>query len=154
MRNVGVFKITSDKNVDYLGVGIYFESIVTEEDSEYAEFADGELTVPMTILRGESINLMDYTWVSDDAVAETINQFNNQTLLENKEIHYKMMLTLFPKMSYAPRINYIKKAQEEIQEEDKRIKLLAAKYELSQKEIISLIASSPTSLKESNPVNN
>ncbi len=81
-------------------------------------------------------------WLSfvNPAVAETINQFNNQTLLENKEMHYKMMLTLFPKMSYAPRINYIKKAQEEIQEEDKRIKLLAAKYELSEKEIISLLA--------------
>lgn len=88
------------------------------------------------------IPFMINRWLSfvNPAVAETINQFNNQTLLENKEIHYKMMLTLFPKMSYAPRINYIKKAQEEIQEEDKRIKLLAAKYELSQKEIISLLA--------------
>lgn len=88
------------------------------------------------------IPFMINRWLSfvNPAVAETINQFNNQTLLENKEMHYKMMLTLFPKMSYAPRINYIKKAQEEIQEEDKRIKLLAAKYELSKKEIISLIA--------------
>jgi hypothetical protein len=75
MSNVGVFKINSDKKVDYLGIGIYFESIVTEDDSEYGEFADGEMTVPMTILHGESINLMDYTWVSDDAVAETINDF-------------------------------------------------------------------------------
>ena len=88
------------------------------------------------------IPFMINRWLSfvNPAVAETINQFNNQTLLENKEMHYKMMLTLFPKMSYAPRINYIKKAQEEIQEEDKRIKLLADKYELSKKEIISLIA--------------
>ena len=88
------------------------------------------------------IPFMINRWLSfvNPAVAETINQFNNQTLLENKEMHYKMMLTLFPKMSYAPRINYIKKAQEEIQEEDKRIKLLADKYELSKKEVISLIA--------------
>ena len=88
------------------------------------------------------IPFMINRWLSfvNPAVAETINQFNNQTLLENKEMHYKMMLTLFPKMSYAPRINYIKKAQEEIQEEDKKIKLLADKYELSKKEIISLIA--------------
>ena len=88
------------------------------------------------------IPFMINRWLSfvNPAVAETINQFNNQTLLENKEMHYKMMLTLFPKMSYAPRINYIKKAQEEIQEEDKKIKLLADKYELSKKEVISLIA--------------
>ena len=91
------------------------------------------------------IPFMINRWLSfiNPAVAETINQFNNQTLLENKEMHYKTMLTLFPKMSYAPRIDYIKKAQEEIEEnkeENKRIELLAAKYELSKKEIISLLA--------------
>lgn len=88
------------------------------------------------------IPFMINRWLSfiNPAVAETLNQFNNQTLLENKEMHYKIMLTLFPKMSYAPRIDYIKKVHEEIQEEDKKIKLLADKYELSKKEIISLIA--------------
>ncbi len=74
------------------------------------------------------------------AVAEMINQFNTQTFLQDKEMHYKAMLSLFPKMAYAPRINYIKKVQEEQEEEDKKIKILAAKYEISEKEVISLIA--------------
>ena len=82
-------------------------------------------------------------WLSfiNPSIAETINQFNKQSLLENKQMHYKTMLCLFPKMKYAPRISYIKKPQEEEkQEEDKSIKLLAQKYELSEKEIKSLIA--------------
>lgn len=82
-------------------------------------------------------------WLSfiNPSIAETINQFNKQSLLENKQMHYKTMLCLFPKMKYAPRISYIKKPQEEEkQEEDKSIKILAQKYELSEKEIKSLIA--------------
>ena len=65
-------------------------------------------------------------WLSfvNPAVAETINQFNNQTLLENKEMHYKMMLTLFPKMSYAPRINYIKKLRKKYKKKIKELSFL------------------------------
>ena len=82
-------------------------------------------------------------WLSfiNPSIAETINQFNKQSLLENKQMHYKTMLCLFPKMKYTPRISYIKKPQEEEkQEEDKSIKILAQKHELSEKEIKSLIA--------------
>lgn len=81
-------------------------------------------------------------WLSfiNPAIAETINQFNKQSLLEDKQMHYKTMLCMFPKMKYVPRISYIKKVQEEKQEEDKTIKILAQKYELSEREIKSLIA--------------
>jgi len=82
-------------------------------------------------------------WLSfiNPAIAETINQFNNQALLENKQMHYKTMLCLFPKTKYVPKISYVKKAQEEQkQEQDNTTRILAQKYELSEKEIISLIA--------------
>ena len=80
-------------------------------------------------------------WLSfiNPAIAESINQFNTQTFLENKSIHYKTMISLFPKMDYIPRMEYIKKAQEDETPEDNTIKILASKYELSEKEIISLI---------------
>jgi hypothetical protein len=78
MSNIGVFKITSSKNVDFLGIGEYFERVVTADDPEYGEFADGEMSVPMATLFGEVINLMDYTWVSDDAVSETLNDFQTK----------------------------------------------------------------------------
>ena len=80
-------------------------------------------------------------WLSfiNPAIADTINQFNTQVFLENKSMHYKTMISLFPKMEYMPRMDYIKKVQEIEKPEDLTIKILAAKYELSEKEIISLI---------------
>ena len=81
-------------------------------------------------------------WLSfiNPTVASTINQFNSQILLENKELHYKMMISLFPKMKYAPRITYIKKVKEEAKEEDKKIQLFAERFELSKREIEQLLS--------------
>ena len=81
-------------------------------------------------------------WLSfiNPTVAGTINQFNKQLLLENKELHYKMMISLFPKMNYAPKITYIKKVKEEATEENKNLHLLAQRYELSEREVIQLLS--------------
>lgn len=81
-------------------------------------------------------------WLSfiNPTVASSINQFNSQILFENKELHYKMMISIFPKMKFAPRITYIKKVKEEAKEEDKKIALLADKYELSKREIEQLLS--------------
>jgi hypothetical protein len=70
-----------------------------------------------------------------------INQINSKTLLEDKEMHYKMMLSLFPKMKYCPRINYIKKVKEDETEEDVRIKIIAQNYEISEREALFLLSS-------------
>ena len=58
-------------------------------------------------------------WLSfiNPTVCSNINQINSKTLLEDKEMHYKMMLSLFPKMQYCPKINYIKKVKEDETEE-------------------------------------
>lgn len=78
-------------------------------------------------------------------VCQIINELNSKTLLENKEIHYKTAITLFPKMSYIPRIDYVKKVKEEA-EEDKdlqmKIRLLAEKYEISQREVLHFLRES------------
>lgn len=82
-------------------------------------------------------------WLSfiNPTVAASINEFNKQLLLENKELHYKMMITLFPKMKYAPRINYIKKVKgEPKEEEDRKIQMLAERFELSKREILQLLS--------------
>lgn len=81
-------------------------------------------------------------WLSfiNPTVAASVNEFNKQVLLENKELHYKMMISVFPKMKYAPRISYIKKVKEEATEEDKSISLLANKYELSKREVKQLLS--------------
>lgn len=75
-------------------------------------------------------------WLSfiNPTICEAINQVNTKILLEDKELHYKTMLTLFPKMKYCPRINYIKKVKEDEQEEDIRIKILAQNLEISKRE--------------------
>lgn len=75
-------------------------------------------------------------------VCSAINQVNSKTLLENKELHYKTMIAMFPKMDYVPKIQYIKKLKEEEQtEEDIRIKILAENYEISQREVKMLLNS-------------
>jgi len=85
-------------------------------------------------------------WLSfiNPTVCSNINQINSQTLLEDKEMHYKVMLSLFPKIDYCPKINYIKKVKEDENidplQKDNRIAVLATKYEISEKEVISLIA--------------
>lgn len=77
-------------------------------------------------------------------VCLAINELNSKVFLEDKELHYKTALTLFPKMKYLPKIDYIKKLKEE-QEENKdfklKVKLLAQKYEISEREVMQMITS-------------
>lgn len=81
-------------------------------------------------------------WLSflNPVVASSLNECNKQVFLENKEMHYKMLISLFPKMKYAPRITYIKKTKEEEQEEDKKIALLSERMELSKREVKELLS--------------
>jgi hypothetical protein len=81
-------------------------------------------------------------WLSfiNPTICSTINQTNSKALLEDKELHYKTMLTMFPKMKYCPKINYVKKIKEFKQEEDQKLKLLAEKFELSQREVQQLLS--------------
>lgn len=67
-----------------------------------------------------------------------INEVNSQTLLEDKEIHYRAMVCMFPKLKYMPRINYIKKVKENEETENSN-KLLAESNELSQREIEAMM---------------
>lgn len=82
-------------------------------------------------------------WLSfiNPQVCEAINQLNTKILLEDKLLHYKLVLSLFPKMEYIPRINYIKKVKEEVEEEDQRIKILAENLEISKREAATLLSS-------------
>ncbi len=82
-------------------------------------------------------------WLSfiNPTVCSNINQINSKTLLEDKEMHYKIMLSLFPRMKYCPRINYIKKVKEDETEEDVRIKVIAQNYEISEREALFLLDS-------------
>jgi hypothetical protein len=82
-------------------------------------------------------------WLSfiNPTVCSNINQINSKTLLEDKEMHYKIILSLFPKMKYCPKINYIKKVKEDETEEDVRIKVIAQNYEISEREALFLLDS-------------
>ena len=82
-------------------------------------------------------------WLSfiNPTVCSNINQINSKTLLEDKEMHYKMMLSLFPKMKYCPRINYIKKVKEDEKDEDIRIKVIAENLEISTREALFFVSS-------------
>lgn len=82
-------------------------------------------------------------WLSfiNPTVCSNINQINSKTLLEDKEMHYKIMLSLFPKMKYCPKINYIKKVKEDEKEEDVRIKAIAENFEISTREARFLLDS-------------
>jgi hypothetical protein len=80
-------------------------------------------------------------WLSfiNPSVCSYLNLANKQVLLENKDLHYKVLLCLFPKMKYTPRINYIKKVKEEKAEQNQQIKLIAEQLELSTNEVKNLI---------------
>ncbi len=81
-------------------------------------------------------------WLSfiNPTVCSVINQVNQKTLLEDKELHYKLVISLFPKMKYCPKINYIKKVKEDEQEEDVRIKIIAENFEISTREVKMLLS--------------
>lgn len=49
------------------------------------------------------------------------------------------MLTLFPRMKYVPKINYVKKVKEDKKEDDIKIKILAQNFEISEKEALLLM---------------
>ncbi len=90
----------------------------------------------------EYIPFLVNRWLSflNPTVAEMINlNFNIKTLLENKEIHYKLLLSVFPKLKSCPRISYIKKIKEDKTEEDIKIKILAEKMEISKREVRMLM---------------
>ncbi len=82
-------------------------------------------------------------WLSfiNPTVCSVINQVNQKTLLEDKELHYKLLISLFPKMKYSPKINYIKKVKEDEKDEDVRIKIIAENFEISTREVIMLLSS-------------
>lgn len=82
-------------------------------------------------------------WLSfiNPTVGETINgTLNTKTLIENKELHYKTAISLFPKMRYCPKINYIKKVKEKEQDIDARINILAQNLEISIREASFLVS--------------
>jgi len=81
-------------------------------------------------------------WLSfiNPVVAASVNEVNKQLLLENKELHYKMMISVFPKMKYAPKISYIKKVKEEETEENTLLDIMAANREMSKREIKQLLS--------------
>jgi len=84
-------------------------------------------------------------WLSfiNPTVCEMINfNINNKTLLENKELHYKMVIVLFPKMKYCPKINYIKKVKEKEQDEDIKVSILAQNLEISKREALFFLSRS------------
>jgi hypothetical protein len=77
-------------------------------------------------------------WLSfiNPTICLVVNQVNNKTLLEDKELHYKTMLSIFPKMKYCPKINYVKKIKEANSEVDIKIKLIAQNLEISEREAL------------------
>ena len=82
-------------------------------------------------------------WLSfiNPTVCSNINQINSKILLENKEMHYKILLSLFPKMKYCSKINYIKKVKEEEKDADIKIKIIAENFEISTREALFLMSS-------------
>lgn len=82
-------------------------------------------------------------WLSfvNPTVCEAVGlNLNNKTLIENKEMHYKAAIALFPKMKYCPKINYIKKVKEKEQDADARINILAQNLEISIREASFLVS--------------
>lgn len=78
---------------------------------------------------------------SNPTVCEAINgSLNSKTLLENKEMHYRAAIALFPKMKHCPRINYVKKVKEKEQDADTRINILAQNLEISVREASFLVS--------------
>lgn len=68
------------------------------------------------------------------ALNDSVNLLGNL----DKNYHYKILVTLFPKMKYTPRIQYIKKIKKE-KEENKNLNVLASNLELSTREVQQLL---------------
>lgn len=69
------------------------------------------------------------------AINESVNSFGNL----DKNIHYKLLISAFPKQKFTPKINYIKKVKNEKTEEDNKVELLAGNMELSHREIKQML---------------
>jgi hypothetical protein len=69
------------------------------------------------------------------AINESVNSFGNL----DKNIHYKLLISAFPKQKYMPKIQYIKKIKEEKTEEDNKVELLSGNMELSRREIKQML---------------
>lgn len=80
-------------------------------------------------------------WLSfvNPTLCSAINQINNKTLLEDKEMHYRTLIALFPKMKYCPKISYIKKVKEAESAENKMISVVAQQLEISRREAEQLL---------------
>lgn len=81
-------------------------------------------------------------WLSfiNPEVCKAINNVNTKGLLEDKQMHYYTMLTLFPKTTHCPRISYIKRKKEDQSgKEDFKIKILAETLEISKQEAALLL---------------
>lgn len=81
-------------------------------------------------------------WISfmNPTVCEFINHTaNTKTLLEDKELHYRTLICILPKVSYLPKFNYIKKVKEKEQDLDIKVKILAQNLEISVREASELI---------------
>lgn len=63
------------------------------------------------------------------AINESVNSLGNI----DKQLHYKLLLKLYPK-SKVPFISYVKKVKEEKTKEDERVDMLAANMEMSRRE--------------------
>jgi len=69
------------------------------------------------------------------AINESVNSFGNL----DKNIHYKLLISAFPKHKFLPRISYIKKIKNEKTEEDNKVELLSSNMELSRREIKQML---------------
>jgi len=72
---------------------------------------------------------------SCQAINESVNSLGNL----DKNIHYKLMLSAFPKQKYMPRIPYIKKNKDKEKDKDPKVAILSKTLEKSQKEIQNLL---------------
>ena len=82
-------------------------------------------------------------WLSfiNPKACEAINNVNCKVLLEDKNLHYKTMLVMFPKMKYCPKIHYIKKAKKQTDKDNKEqlIKVMSHNLEISTREAALLL---------------
>lgn len=69
------------------------------------------------------------------AINESVNSLGNL----DKNIHYKLLISCFPKQKYMSKINYIKKIKSEKEDKDDKISILSKTLELSQKEIQQML---------------
>ncbi len=69
--------------------------------------------------------------------AIVVNESTNNFILEDKQYHYKYLLTLFPRLKSQPRIDYVKKVSKKTkkEKEEDTLTLLARHMELSTREV-------------------